>query len=490
MEPRSQRLVTEAKIDAVVDAAVRPAVDEALAADDTVTTAAANAVSSALEAEDVVQGAVRNAVPPVGEWEVAAGFIGENGRPTDLVVDSTGAVPEQVVQEWSRRAGAPESVAKVNPSGAAGGLVGENNRETDLVVDAVGRVLDQVLSDWAVRLGPMIGTHIPELARALPSDYTTAYGTNPSRNLLVRDPEGAVIPQTSKNTQYAAWGDSLTDGHPQPDPFLADQSNAWPGVLASLLGKPVYNGGKSGQSADEIALRQGGLVMAVLPDGGVIPGTGAVTVTTEQVIGWRLDRGWSCTGTVAGVHGTLSRASSTLTFTRTTDGDPVPVSAPTPFVSAPGQDYDDATTILMLGRNDINYTGVSGADAPIERIVSANIAAVQSLTPANPRFLILGTINATGEAYTATGTGAYRQVTESNRILSELFPQNYLDIRSYIVNESIYDQGITPTETDLANISTDRPPPSIMLDGVHYTPATAATVAQRIHTWLTEKGWH
>lgn len=491
MEPRSQRLVTEAKIDAVVDAAVRPVVDEALAADDTVTTAAASAVVAALENEDVVQGAVRHAVAPTGDWEVAAGFIGENGRPTDLVVDATGAVPETVVKQWSQRAGTPQSVPRINPTGAAGGLVGENNRETDLVVDALGRVLDSVLSDWAARLGPRIGQHIPELEAVKPPEFSADYGTLSARNLLVRDREGNVVPQTSRNTQYAAWGDSLTDGWTKP-PYAADQSDAWPGVLATKLGKPVYNGGKSGQSADEIVLRQGGFALNLTPAGGVIPATGTVNVTTDQVAAWRLDRGWSCVGTLAGVEGTLQRYIGTgvdLRFTRTADGAEVPVTGSAPFISAQGVTHADATSIFMIGRNDIGYNGIPAAGSVIDRIVSANVAAVESLTPAHPRFLILGTLNSTSEG---TGTTNHTHVTESNRILSELYPDNYLDMRSYLVHQSIYDQDIVPTAADLTNMAADRPPASIMLpsDGIHYTVATAATVAQHIYEWLTAKGWN
>lgn len=443
--------------------------------------------NDALSTSDIVRGSV-TAVSTPDTAEYAGGIIGANGRPTDLTVDASGKVPVPIVDEWGDRIFAGSGLSSKAIMGAdeeaEGGFIGENGRETDLTLNKNGEILNRTVKKWADRLTPLIGGQIelPEPVKTPVRESHLGF----SRKLYARDSSGNVRLQTSKSDSFVAWGDSLTEGFPKP-PFSTNQLDSWPGVLSTLLGHPVYNGGISGQSADEIALRAAGLVLMVSPEGGSIPASGAVNVTySGQLVGWRNDRSWSSMGTLAGIPGKLSRvaASTTLTFTRTSSGTAVPISVPTPFMSTPGLENTDATAILMLGRNDVGYA-VAGTNI-VDRIVNANLAIIDSLNPINPRFLILGTINATGEY---VGTGNYDVVKKSNDILSQMYPDNYLDIRSYIVKESIYDQKLTPTADDLTRMGKDAPPQQIMHDGVHYTVPTAATVANRIYKELKLKGW-
>jgi hypothetical protein len=476
-------------VPANVQLQVPPLVTQALAADGTVANAAATAVNSKLAEAGVVTGATENTGVNPDANDIKGGWVGENGRLTDLVVDSAGKVPDLVMGEWATRIGTTLKVPPtIEPSGAdetVGGFTGENGRETDLVVRADGTVPDRTLTAWAPRLGPIISPYITQIGPAVPKVDPMLIG---SRKIRIRDAQGVVRLQTSRSDQFAAWGDSLTDGWTKP-PFAADQSDSWPGVLATLLGKPVYNGGKSGQSADEIALRQGGMVMLVVPAGGVIPASGAVTVTTSSAIGWRVDRSWSDVGTIAGVPGTLSRSGSVLTFTRTTAGTEVAVPVEVPFVSTLGTTHAESTSYFMIGRNDIGYTNPTpgvGNDVR-NRLNAANIAAVGGLTPKNPRFFIFGTLNSTGEG---VGSTNYNIITGSNDDLARLYPDNYYDMRKYIVEQSIYDQGITPTAADLTSIANGRPPATIMLDSIHYTVATARTIAQKAYDLTVAKGWN
>lgn len=461
--------------------AVTRTVAEAVAADSSVADAAAKAVGSQLDSAGILRGAV--VVPPTeGAEEYAGGFLGENGRPTELSVDQAGRVPKSILVDQAARAGVPSSIQGSYSTEAAGGFTGENGRETDLMLDAQGRIVEPVIRDWAGRISGYLPSQTPaEPSKPQAPSSDPRFGLN--RGLTVRDRNGVMRLQTSRSDQFAAWGDSLTDGYPKP-PFAADKSDAWPGVLAKLLGTEVYNGGISGQTADEIAIRSGGLVPRFLPTGGAIPASGSVVVTHPgQLIGWRTDRGFNDTGTLAGVPGKITRSGGVTSFIRTTAGEAVQVAAPQPWQSA-GTMYSDATAILMLGRNDIGWA--SDGTQPLDRIVGANIALVESLTPMHPRFLILGTTNASGEY---TGSTGWKLVTDANRILSELYPDNYLDIRSYLVSQSIYDQKLTPTADDLARMGKDAPPMQIMHDSVHYTVATAATIANRIYTELKLKGW-
>lgn len=469
--------------------AVKPLVSETIAEDTTVVEAASLAADKAvdvfLESSDVIRGkVVAEARPDTMDYE--AGFIGENGRPTDLVVNKSGKVPEEVIAEWSYRIGEYTGLARIDSTSSlgGGGFVGENGRETDLVVDSSGKIPQSVISDWATRMRPLLGDKIDPPEEVEKHNLDVNLGFN--RGVWVKDFAGNVRPQTSSSEVFAAWGDSLTEGFPKP-PFATDKSDSWPGVLAKNLNKTVFNGGISGQSADEIAIRAGGVVLILKPEGGSIPASGSVNMTQEnQIIGWRIDRGFSCDGTIDGVTGTLTRAasSSVLVFKRTGTGTVVPITSPTPFISTNGVTHSISTSILMLGRNDIGYA--SAGTSVVDRIVSANVAIIESLKPLHPRFLILGTINSTGEYVGSTG---YKYVVESNNILANLYPDNYLDIRNYIVKESIYDQKLTPTADDISRMSKDAPPVQIMHDGVHYTVSTAKTIADKVYSELKKRGW-
>lgn len=469
--------------------AVQPLVSEAISSDATVVQAASiaadKAVDESLDNSDVIRGRVVTEPSPTA-MDYEAGFIGENGRPTDLVVSKDGKVPKEIIADWSSRIDEHTGLGKVTGTSSlkGGGFIGENGRETDLVVDSDGKIPQSVLVDWATRMGPLLGDNIEIPEEAPKHNLDTNLGFN--RGIWVKDSVGNFRPQTSNSEVFAAWGDSLTEGYPKP-PFATDKSDSWPGELGKKLNKTVYNFGVSGQSADEIAIRAGGIVLMLKPEGGSIPASGSVNMTQEnQIIAWRIDRGFSCDGTIDGVAGTLTRAgnSSVLVFKRTASGTAVPITSPTPFISTNGITHSTSTSILMLGRNDIGYA--SAGTSVIDRIVSANVAIIESLKPLHPRFLILGTINATGEY---VGSTSYKNVVDSNNILANLYPNNYLDIRSYIVKESIYDQQLTPTADDISRMSKDAPPVQIMHDGVHYTVSTAKTIADKVYSELKKRGW-
>jgi hypothetical protein len=360
------------------------------------------------------------------------------------------------------------------------GLDGRPTAHTIRILQESG--LGSLLNDGAVtevKLEPALAARVP-IANSYKDSLIPA-----NRKLMVRDAAGNVRPAVSDPSVIACWGDSLTEGWPYANVDPATQS--WPAVLDQLYANgTTYNGGKSGQNADEIALRQGGLVLMVTVSGGVIPVSGPITVSTDQLLAWRLDRGWSGNPvTIAGIPGTLTRVSATdLTFTRTTAGDAVAVPGKVQVISTLGEQYKDKVTVIFAGRNDIGYASTAGDI--VKRVVEATVAMVDSLSPVNPRFLVVGTLNATGEG---VGNGNYTNVLAINNALKKLYPENYYDLRNYIVKQAILDQGITPTADDTAKMNADAPPPSIMVDSIHYTAGTAAKVALKIYEQLTSKGW-
>jgi len=446
-----------------------------------------------------------------GAKDVAGGLVGENGRLTDLVIRADGSVPDGTLARWAPRlTGMGLTSLLPGFSGTAdGGLVGENGRQTDFVFDASGKALLPVIIEWLQRASPYLSSVLPTVPQ--PQSTYDALAEN-GRGLLVGSGDSTQA-FVSDATRVTAWGDSLTQGWPMP-PFASDGSNSWPAALDSGWAGSVTNGGIAGQSADEVALRQGGYLLALTVAGGQIPASGTVVMSTSQLYAFRTDRAWSCAGYIVAddgtkIPGTLTRTGTSasgafdagnarsFTFTRTTAGTATAVTGASPFRSTQGEAGRDATQVIFAGRNDIGYT-IPGADV-VKRVVAATVAMKERSGAKHPRRLVVGTATITSEK---AGTAGYNQVTAINQQLAALFPESWFDLRSYLVKQVIYDLGITPTTLDLSNIAGDTLPPSIMAnyttdgsgtpstwDSTHYSPATAAKVAAKLQAVLTAKGW-
>jgi hypothetical protein len=127
-----------------------------------------------------------------------------------------------------------------------------------------------------------------------------------------------TAPLESVSTTIDMWGDSLT---------MADGVAAR--LRALLPGVTVTNRGVSGQTAGQIAARQGGVHSRLTVTADTIPASGPVAVTarTESLLAQTGYPVRSETGRLSGVAGTLTNGtvgSIAYTFTRTTAGDTVP----------------------------------------------------------------------------------------------------------------------------------------------------------------------
>ncbi|AZV00680.1 minor tail protein [Gordonia phage Lilas] len=296
----------------------------------------------------------------------------------------------------------------------------------------------------------------------------------------------AVVTRSNRY-RLATFGDSLTRGFgPSAD---WDPGDAWPAKLGLPAAVSVFNRGVSGQTIDEINLRSGALTLSLAVTGGEIPATtDPVTVTTTQTIGWRPDRTWTFDGTLAGVPGTLTRtgtAMTSFTFARTTPGTAVPVAGTAPFVSAQNVHAAD-TVVVFAGRNDISYSVTGPHGSIVEHVVEGTAALVEHLTPQVRHVLLVGTINSTAAA---AGSAEHTMVTQINTQLAARYPGRFWDLRAWLVHDAIYALGLIPDSTDLANINSDRPPPQIMHDTIHYKQAVAAALGPQIANQLVTRGW-
>lgn len=287
-----------------------------------------------------------------------------------------------------------------------------------------------------------------------------------------RQTAGAV---ESDRTNIGMIGDSLVASH-----------NLVQSMAAALPGRYVYSRGWNGNTSDDLCLRMGASDVFWTVAGGTIPTSGSVAISTEQALALTSADTYY-TGHLAGVAGRISKTSSGFEFVRDEYG--LSVSVPNPVKMEPNWTKNIRSHIvgILLGRNDVSDRAV-GVDGTVAQHIAANFTRlVNMLTPDKPLYFLMGTINRTTEPRDSEG---YNIVVEANRLIREKYPDRFIDVRGYLVNQAIHDLGITPTEEDLTNIDNDCPPPSVMTDITHYTDAAATAIADNlIVPWLIGRGY-
>ncbi|MFE4229115.1 hypothetical protein ACFRJ8_14645 [Arthrobacter sp. NPDC056886] len=448
-------VATAAALDTRLTARVQPIVAAVIASDTAPATAAANAVSIALTNSDILKGTDVRA----GRSIIATGYA----LP---FTDATGYVSGGILSDgrWNF----------------------EKTPQVKGQADVTMRPLNA--TGWAIPFADKDGY----VAGGIKNDGTAEFAKlnlTPA-NLLKLANETIGYPRSSR-TKIAAIGDSLTDGY-----FggVGNQdADSYPSRLREMVpaGVQVFNLGNSGYTTDEEAVRIGAIPLPLTVTGGSIPASGPVDVTTTAVIGWRATGTVrTIPGTLAGIPGTLTRnASDTVfSFTRTTDGSAVTVPAGTVYVPDFAGHAGD-TAIILLGRNNVSYS-IKGADATIGEHVAKGIDRIVNwLTPQIKQVLVVSATTTTSET---SGTGGYTNIADINARLAAAYPSRFLNLRSYLVNQAIYDLGITPTSADLATMAADTLPASIMdggTDNTHWSKATATLVAAQINNYLTTRGW-
>lgn len=281
-----------------------------------------------------------------------------------------------------------------------------------------------------------------------------------------------------------AWGDSMTAGS-------GGGGTTYTGVIASLLGRTVNKYAKGGQNSLGIAIRQGGRDLTVNISGNTIPASGGVAITSKN--NNILYDGGTYTGTVhvtiAKVPGVISTdVSGNWTFTRdvagiavTTGTDEIAtIDSSTAFTPAPAE-HDTDTILIWSGRNGF---GTTRADIVTVR---DNISAmVNYLEQTKKNYLVISVCNGAGEVI---GTGTYDQIIALNAELKATFGDNFVDVRSYLVNFGLEDAGITPTAQDLTDMSGDTIPESLRSDSVHLTATGYTLVGQYVARSIQAKSY-
>jgi lysophospholipase L1-like esterase len=136
--------------------------------------------------------------------------------------------------------------------------------------------------------------------------------------------------------------------------------------------------------------------------------------------------------------------------------------------------HDDWVTVLWYGGNN---------ETQADRIKADLARSIASLAPGNDRFIVMAVVNSSAP-WERRGTPDYQTIVQLDADLAAAYPQNFLDIRSFLVSQFDPNSAI-----DVADHADDIPPTSLRADGVHLNHAGYEAVARRVWAFIQAKGW-
>ncbi|MDX1888194.1 hypothetical protein [Mycolicibacterium sp. 050158] len=281
----------------------------------------------------------------------------------------------------------------------------------------------------------------------------------------------SVVNPACPPDEVVAWGDSLTYALTRADGTWAQADPTWLDVVGRDLGMKTENFGLPSQGSAEIAVRQGGLKPRLTLRGNEIPAgpPAAIDVTTVSP-----NDGWSRYGDagVMKMHGTLLDVQGTLVhtvragvdaFTFIPDADrtaPVQVPSGSLFKGDDGDGYRACLQIIWAGTNN------SKEPAAIARDIASMVAHLK----APRRYLIVGTVPSVIDQ------------------LSAAYGLRFVDLRSWLISDGLSAAGSNPLPSDVAAVAQGDVPPSLTVDGTHFTSAAYEAIGHHLASVIETMG--
>jgi hypothetical protein len=243
-----------------------------------------------------------------------------------------------------------------------------------------------------------------------------------------------------------AFGDSMTGA-----------TTGWVNQLSVNYGVNIQNRGIGGQTAGQIATRQGGLPLIVQPF--TIPAdTSEVPVTVNETP-YANQSGYEGINPVYinGIQGTLKNATNTsggFTFKRNAAGTQTQITRPTVVITDNMKTYRQNPMIIWVGTNG-DYDDSSRTSDKIIEIIDYMLDYGEC-----KKYLIIGLT-----------TDTIYNIPAINTDLAKKYGRRFLDLRSYLIQYGLSDMGITATADDTSRIAANNVPSSLKSDDTHLTSA-------------------
>lgn len=337
-------------------------------------------------------------------------------------------------------------------------------------------LLSSNVSEWCVTIG-WYPTNANEFVH-----YKAPFYNLPVRVTAL---EGASQNPVLALTTVDCWGDSMTEG--------GSSGASYPSLLATALGNgySVNNYGKSSQTSGEVAFRFGSNPVFVKLSGGQIPAdtsevaiTGTICTTGARFIPRNFGNyaaGGYVHCNIEGVPGKLNALIGVKrVFSRDSAGDAVDVDGYARVWN--DENFSNINMcIFWVGGNDIDVADTYAVKGTLDNICG------MAGRMQHRQFIILPIIK---NATEIQGTAKYNTITQLNNSIARLYPNNFLDIQTMLIEHGLEDAGITPTSADETAIANDIIPPSLMADdGVHPNEICRTVYVQYIKQFMQAKGW-
>lgn len=306
------------------------------------------------------------------------------------------------------------------------------------------------------------GNEYTEAIPASEHDWQLISGNGSTVKTLIYQCSVCKEQKTEPNPNYVApgiscWGDSMTYGQ-------YGNGTTYPNTLESLTGIDTYNLGVSGETSVQIVTRQGGIAMVTgeditIPKGGSTEFSLINTYTGEEAY---IDPNHDGEGDYSGynyaeyfdnmcyINGQAyeiqyidGRHYIIDSYNADSDSNTIHIAAGTRVFTKASVDRANDILVLEIGSN-------GGWNNDYDTLVDQYRMMIDSVGCDN--YIILGDTDDPGESADANqdefepGDGMDDTLWES--ALSGAFGRHFLNVRTYLIENGLSDNGLTPTEED------------------------------------------
>ncbi|MFT6415494.1 MAG: hypothetical protein ACJARZ_000831 [Dokdonia sp.] len=279
------------------------------------------------------------------------------------------------------------------------------------------------------------------------------------------------------------WGDSMMKASLSKTSILD--------VIEDELNITTYNFGEGGLKSDQVALLQGGLTLYLTPNDSLIGANSELALMPTNIKPFNDFGTQEYDGMIQDMSGRLERIHSPgdgsllkhYLFKREYSWVEKQVEDTVVFRFDHAQKYKESMTLIWSGRNDDKSRGNREKTVGnIEKMVKV----LQG--PAKQKYLVLSICNGTRDRE-GKDTKAHERILNLNEMLNEKFKDHFIDVRSYMVQQAIYDMNISPSPKDLDDMDKDCIPSIFFTDHVHLNELGNTAVGKYIAKVIQEKGW-
>lgn len=125
------------------------------------------------------------------------------------------------------------------------------------------------------------------------------------------------------------------------------------------------------------------------------------------------------------------------------------------------------------------WAGTNNRTAP--ETIKADIASMVAALGDNDHYVVIGLMGLSDDI---AGTDNYNTIIQLNTDLAALYPDKFIDIRSYLIANGLSELGITPTAQDTADLANDIVPDSLRIDATHLTSDGYSVVCNQVINFI------